>query len=519
MRKAASSCRHDMFCRQGGKHSPPAVAPEVAPEMGDLAGRLRLAAGLATVLMGLVVCLHAAKDGFTVAAAAIVVAMGLGWLALVKIRDNRRLVMAGSLYLMGASAAIAGVEFLTARTYSGAHAVSWNAIWVAFFPMLVPCAPRHTLVKGVIAATLTPLVFIVVASLRAVPVPDALGLVQLFAPVYLAAGLGYLSGRYLNRLGEDIRQARRMGVYELEEQLANGGMGEVWRAQHKLLARPAAIKLVKPVTAAGDSQLDIISRKRFEREAQVTASLESPHTVQLYDFGVTRDGVFYYVMELLEGMDLHQLVRRHGPMPPERVKHIMLQALESLAEAHERGLVHRDIKPANLFIGKRGIREDFVRVLDFGLVRGADSPAGRQDVALTGDHEVSGTPAFMAPEMIKGGPIDGRADLYALACVAYWLLTGSYVFDAESVMEMAIAHATENPMPPSRRAGVRVPADFEAVLMRCLEKEPDDRPANARELLDLLDACGVDDWRPDMARRWWRDTGEMPVTTDVDLLM
>jgi serine/threonine-protein kinase len=208
--------------------------------------------------------------------------------------------------------------------------------------------------------------------------------------------------------------------------------------------------------------------------------------VQLYDFGVTRTGSFYYVMELLEGTDLENLVREQGPLEPGLVVHILEQALDSLAEAHSHGLVHRDIKPANLHLSERGLEKNFVVVLDFGLVK-AEAPAGEANVSLTQADRITGTPAYLAPEIATGrGTVDGRADLYALGCVAYYLLTGKLVFEGATAMQVALAHAVEAPIPPSQRIGRPIPRDLERIILQCLEKEPERRPRSALELLEML---------------------------------
>jgi serine/threonine protein kinase len=288
--------------------------------------------------------------------------------------------------------------------------------------------------------------------------------------------------------GSTARLGSALGMYELESRIAQGGMGEVWRAKHQLLSRPAAIKLIKPhANDSGELEIDTTSIKRFEREAQVTASLRSPHTVQLYDFGVTRSGTFYYVMELLEGTDLESLVRDHGPLEAARVVHILEQALDSLAEAHSHGLVHRDIKPANLHLSERGLEKHFVKVLDFGLVKLDRADAANR--SLSRADRITGTPAYLAPEVVTArGNVDGRADIYALGCVAYYLLTGRLVFEGESAIQVALAHAMEVPIPPSQRVDVHIPKDLERVVMACLEKDPERRPRTAVALLEMLRA-------------------------------
>jgi serine/threonine protein kinase len=214
-------------------------------------------------------------------------------------------------------------------------------------------------------------------------------------------------------------------------------MGEVWRAKHRLLARPAAIKLIRPeVLGAGSDAEHRTVLQRFEREAQATASLSSPHTIRVFDFGAAQDGRFYYVMEFLHGRDLETLVQEFGPLPADRVLYLLRQVCHSLAEAHARGMVHRDIKPANICLCRAGLDYDVVKVLDFGLVK-----LGAVNATLAGDQMISGTPAFMAPEVIVGGGVvDGRADIYAIGGVAYYLLTGQLVFEADSPIQMLRHH-------------------------------------------------------------------------------
>jgi serine/threonine-protein kinase len=280
-------------------------------------------------------------------------------------------------------------------------------------------------------------------------------------------------------------------------------MGEVYKATHRMLARPAAIKLIRPETiGAGDRDTAELAIARFRREAEAAANLRSPHTVELYDFGVTEDRTLYFVMELLEGMDLETLVRRHGPVPPARLIHILRQVCESLEEAHVRGLVHRDIKPANLHIGRLGLHDDFVKVLDFGLVKSLASTSDEQTLA-TARGLVLGTPAYMAPEMVRGEAIDGRADLYALGCVAYYLLTGHQVFDGENAMQLIARHLQATPVPPSKRAAIDVPPALERIVLACLAKEPEGRPRSAAELARALAAIDVPPWSEVQAAEWW----------------
>jgi eukaryotic-like serine/threonine-protein kinase len=263
-------------------------------------------------------------------------------------------------------------------------------------------------------------------------------------------------------------------------------MGEVWRARHRLLIRPAAIKLIRP-EMSGDRELLL---RRFEREARATAALKSPHTVQLYDFGVTQEGRLYLVMELLDGFDLDTLMRRDGPLAAARVVHILRQVCESLEEAHDAGLVHRDIKPANIHLGRVGREPDFVKVLDFGLVKSVEGP-GDGDPLATIAGMTLGTPAYMAPEMVQSEAIDGRADLYSLGCVAYFLLTGQLVFQGDTALQTMFMHIQQAPVPPSKRTENPIPPALERLVLTCLAKQPEDRPPSAADL-----AAGLAATRP-----------------------
>ena len=279
-------------------------------------------------------------------------------------------------------------------------------------------------------------------------------------------------------------------------------MGEVWRARHRMLARPAAIKLIRP--SLNRPEMSGVLQKRFEHEAQVISSLRSPHTVELFDFGVAEQGTFYYVMELLEGLDADALVRRFGPVPAERAVFLLRQVCHSLAEAEARGLVHRDIKPANIFLCHYGEDYDFVKVLDFGLVKALDARASG-DPALTRENAVHGTPAFMAPEQALGeASIDSRADIYATGCVAYWLITGQQVFTAETTMGILVQHARAEPAAPSTRTELPIPPALEGLVLACLAKDPAARPQSARELSQrLAEVECADPWSEERAREWW----------------
>ena len=282
-------------------------------------------------------------------------------------------------------------------------------------------------------------------------------------------------------------------------------MGEVWKASHRLLARPAAIKLIRSSAEGKAAGISDDMRRRFEREAQVIAQLRSPHTVTLFDFGVTDEGVYYYVMELLDGIDADSLVKRFGPIPAARVIHILRQMCHSLSEAESRSLVHRDIKPANIFLCRYGEDDDFVKVLDFGIAKAIHGPTPETQTAITMPNLVQGTPAFIAPEQALGGTdIDARADIYAAGCVAYWLLTGQLVFVADTPMKLLMAHARTPPEPPSSRTEEPIPPELDALIMSCLAKAPEQRPQSARDLLHQLEAIPLkQSWTQARAREWW----------------
>jgi serine/threonine-protein kinase len=305
-----------------------------------------------------------------------------------------------------------------------------------------------------------------------------------------------------------LREGRRVGGYTLERQLGTGAMGEVWLARHALLARPSAVKLIRQDALEGDSKERQHLERRFQREAQATAQLRSPHTVELYDFGITDEGGFYYVMEYLDGVDLDSLVKRFGPVNPARAVYLLMQACISLGEAHLAGLVHRDIKPANLFACRLGPHFDFLKLLDFGIVR-----ATRNDEQFaTSAGRIKGTPTSMSPEIVKGEQADFASDIYGLGCVAYWLLSGQHVFDAPNVMALLLKHVSQPPKPLSE-LGLSVPGELNDLVMSCLEKSPDDRPGSACELRERLAHITFDDpWNNDRAQAWWNSN--VPGTCD-----
>jgi serine/threonine protein kinase len=386
--------------------------------------------------------------------------------------------------------------------------LSWLCIVILLSAMIMPSTPRKMAVAAFVSASLSPL-GVWFAYLRGVDVPSVVQTLVMSMPNYTCAVAAVLPSLTFQRLGRRLREARELGNYELIEQLGRGGMGEVWRARHRLLARHAAIKLVRPemLGAANESEAKAVLR-RFEREAQATSALSSQHSIRLFDFGVTDEGTFYYVMELLSGRDLESLVREFGPLPADRTMYLLRQVCHSLAEAHERGLIHRDVKPANIYLCRMGLDYDFVKVLDFGLVKLHEThlAEGQTQTLMTAVHSTLGTPAYMAPEIILGhSAVDRRADVYALGCVWYFLLTGQLVFEGSTPMQAVVDHVHASPLPPSQRTELRIPAEIDAMVLACLEKNPDRRPQDAAALLQMMEQCTTcTTWSNARAREWWQ---------------
>jgi serine/threonine protein kinase len=299
--------------------------------------------------------------------------------------------------------------------------------------------------------------------------------------------------RQLARLRQEVIEARRLGQYTLGDKIGEGGMGEVYLANHALLRRPAAIKLLR------EGEVNETAMRRFEREVQLTSELTDPNTIAIFDYGRTPEGLFYYVMEYLEGLSLNALVDRYGPQPSERVVHILKQVCKSLEEAHAHGLVHRDIKPANIILCERGTTPDFVKVLDFGLVKDLSAQDG------TVEDVVAGTPAYLSPEAVNDPDTIGPAsDLYAVGALGYFLVTGQEVFERKSLVGLLRAQLLDRPVPPHERMGAPVPERLEKLIMDCLDKEPRNRPRSARDLRKALDTIELPHpWTENEAGIWW----------------
>ncbi|MFH1299852.1 MAG: serine/threonine protein kinase [Planctomycetota bacterium] len=303
-----------------------------------------------------------------------------------------------------------------------------------------------------------------------------------------------------------VIKAKRLGQYALGEKLGEGGMGVVYRGHHAMLRRPTAIKLLDIEKTTDEAVA------RFEREVQLTSQLNHPNTIAIYDYGRTPEGVFYYAMELLEGINLDDLIKQFGALPESRVIHLLKQIAGSLSEAHSLGVIHRDVKPANIFLTHRGGVYDFIKLLDFGLVKAVD---GREQASLTSTNSMAGTPMYLSPEGISHpDSVDARSDLYAFGAVAYYLLTGTTVFDGSSIIEICMKHTQEQPETPSERLGKPVSEDLEQIVMQCLEKDPAKRPQTAAEIIQALSACQLDGkWTIQDASEWWKHKMQLEVTS------
>ena len=377
-----------------------------------------------------------------------------------------------------------------------------ECVWIVVYPLVVPSVPRRALIASLIAASPGPAAVVLAATFGGAVIdrPAAIAIYYVMT-TYTCAVCAYAVSRMVYGLRLRLKRAREIGSYELIDKIGEGGMGEVWRARHRLLARPAAIKLIRRELLGSSHRTREAALWRFEREARETAALRSIHTIDVYDFGITESGDFYYVMELLHGISLDRFVQRFGPMEPARVAFVLRQVCHSLDEAHARGLIHRDIKPANIFLCRLGPDDDFVKVLDFGLVKHVEATPGTM---LTGQGETAGTPAYMAPEIALASAVDGRADIYSLGCVAYYLLTGTPVFSPQGALATVLAHVQDDPVPPSERSEFEIPPALEALTLQCLAKDSAARPASASELGDRLAATVAPGaWTTEAARRWW----------------
>lgn len=385
------------------------------------------------------------------------------------------------------------------------------------YAVYVPSTARHTLVlAGVMTVPLLGCIFIAFQSYDPAlydppaahwpkgAVGDVAYPATIIGAVWwgVAVAMAAAFSQTIYGLRKAVSEIQRLGQYTLEKKLGEGGMGIVYRASHAMLRRPTAIKLLHPERAGKDAVA------RFEREVRRTAMLTHPNTVTVFDYGRTTEGVFYYAMELLEGASLDEVVEVDGPQPEERVIHLLEQAAASLAEAHDAGLIHRDVKPANILVVDRGGISDLVKVVDFGLVKELRTDETKlSEPALTQANAITGTPLYIAPETVTAPEsVDARADLYALGAVGYWLLTGTHVFGGRSILEVCAHHLHTVPDAPSVRLGAPVSADLESLLLACLAKKPEDRPASAHVLRERLRACtAAGRWTNARAAKWWTE--------------
>jgi hypothetical protein len=364
----------------------------------------------------------------------------------------------------------------------------------------VPGTAARTLWVGTTIVVLLEVIdFVILSTANLLPVVRTMAFVEGALWKATAVAMSAVASRVIFGLRQEVSQVRKLGQYTLEKKIGEGGMGIVYRARHAMLRRPTAIKLLPPEKAGVENIV------RFEREVQLTAALSHPNTVAIFDYGRTADGIFYYAMEYLDGINLDQLVVLEGPQPAQRVVHILRQVGGALAEAHEIGLVHRDVKPANIILCERGGMADVAKVVDFGLVKRFLPDDTEVTAAATLAATLVGTPLYMAPESFSGmDHVDARSDLYALGAVAYVLLTGTPVFRARSLIEVGAHHLHTRPEPPSARLGRPLPAALEDLVLRCLAKSPADRPQSARELCRDLDRiAAIDPWSEGEAATWW----------------
>jgi len=367
---------------------------------------------------------------------------------------------------------------------------------------LVPSQPLFTAMVGILCSI--PVLVGGYFQVRSAPVIDELltpGVIVLALAMWcvVATAATTVVSRVIYGLVSQVRDAMHLGRYTLGAKIGEGGMGEVYRAEHAMLRRPTAVKLLLP------SKVSASSLERFEREVQLTSRLSHPNTIAIYDYGRTPNGIFYYAMEYLDGLSLESLVASDGMQPPGRVVHILLQTAGALAEAHGIGLIHRDIKPANIMLCERGGMPDVVKVVDFGLVKNLDADSA--DVALTNTSALTGTPLYLAPESItRPNEIDARIDIYALGAVGYFLLTGTPPFTGHNVVEIAGHHLHTEPELPSVRLGRSVPPKLDALILSCLAKDPEERPRDAQALMTALLECDAESpWSATAARAWWSD--------------
>ena len=491
----------------GPHHLPPAVVEVAAERTGYVAVG-------AAILLPVIQLLHAATRPsagviFNDLNRLVLVGTVLASIGLFAVRHFRTapastVLRLGMALQVGVAFALSLVETTsdgTAQVTALGH--SAVGLWIVVVGALVPNRPSWTLATALAAATTWPLAYLLNAT--AGTGPGAIGpFVSWLLVNYVAAGVAYaVNPGATHGAASETPAADVIGGYRLVTRIGEGGMGEVWKAAHKMLARSAAIKIIRPDVITDIGRQADMAAARFRREANLIARLQSPHTVYLYDFGIANDGRFYYVMELLDGVSLQTLVQEFGRLADRRTVAILMQVCESLHEAHERGLVHRDLKPSNVMLCEVALGHDFVKVLDFGLAKSFVDASAMQ---LTMIGTATGTPGYIAPENAAGeGTLDRRADVYALGCVAYFLLTGAPVFDEPNAARLALLHVRRDPDLPSIKANRPIAPGLEKLIMQCLAKSPKDRPPTMAAVAEALASCGVGQWTSADASRWWTE--------------
>lgn len=370
--------------------------------------------------------------------------------------------------------------------------------------------------KGVISVVslmvISPIVGAVMTGMRLEQVSEVLytgGLSEMIILLLIAASTAVYGSYRVGSLRREAFDAKSVGMYTLRKQVGSGGMGEVYLAEHRLLKRPCAIKLIRRDKVDDENVL-----LRFESEVQATAGLTHPNTIEIYDYGHTEEGTFYYVMEFLPGLNLQEIVERFGLLPQERVVYLLKQVCSALAEAHHKGLIHRDIKPGNIFSAERGGLYDVAKLLDFGLVKDR-TRTEEQTLNLTMEGAVVGSPLYTSPEVVTGdGKPDTRSDIYSLGASVYYLLTGKPVFEGENAIKVMFAHASQTVIPPTK-INPRISEDLEQIVLKCLEKKPEDRFQSAEELSEALRQLQIGEWTQKQAAAWWSEAEQL-VQTDVD---
>ncbi len=515
--ESSSSLLAGLFCCRGGKMDK-SKAGLTSYTRGILISRLKAAAAilLGAFCLFLVWTLLAPADYVAVKSlwAWHLVAIAVLSAALFSLFNSRRMpdgVLRGVEFLVFATPAAfflymdAAVLEEAARQYGVSRSISsgWLILMLVYALMIPNTWRRAVLVLGLYV--FAPVSLLLVLQTTSTELAETLTYanISVDALVLLTGCVAATYGVHvINSLRREVFEANQIGVYRLKRLLGRGGMGEVYLAEHQLLKRPAAIKLISPENAGDPKAL-----QRFEREVRSAATLTHPNTIEIYDYGRTDNGTFYYVMEYLRGMNLADLVKQHGALPEQRVLHFLSQAAHALAEAHRAGLIHRDLKPANIFAAERGGVFDYVKILDFGLVKDNKARLGNEtnDNDITVEGSITGSPHYMSPEQSVGGEADARSDLYSLGAVAYYLLTGRPPFEGDNAVAVLVAHARDE-VPPISQVRDDVSPGVEAIVRRCLSKQPDDRFASAEDLAAALNACITPgDWDTSAAAMWWQD--------------